>query len=157
HLVIASLFHLPFRRASFDLVYSQGVIHHTFSTEKAFKVISEFVRPGGNLFVWVYSLDSHLLPKGFKGFVLRTRKTVEFYLRPLVSRPPKALRDLLFGVLTTIFHLPIKMTMIHKDKWKRNDTDHCLRDWLSPRYAHRHSYNEVMEWFEQRGFTVRAV
>jgi ubiquinone/menaquinone biosynthesis C-methylase UbiE len=30
HLVISSLFDIPFRESSFDLVYSQGVLHHTF-------------------------------------------------------------------------------------------------------------------------------
>ncbi len=157
HLVIASLFHLPFMRSSFDVVYSTGVIHHTYSTQSAFESIAAFVRPGGHLFTWVYSLDSHLLPKGFKGLVLRARWQVEGVLRPAVSRAPKPMRDVLFAALTTVFHPVIKTTMLHKEKWKRCNTNHGLRDWLSPRYAHRHSYNEVLEWFEERGFAVAAV
>jgi uncharacterized protein YbaR (Trm112 family)/ubiquinone/menaquinone biosynthesis C-methylase UbiE len=157
HLVIASLFHLPFRRATFDVVYSQGVIHHTYSTKAAFDSIASFASPGGHLFIWVYSLDSHLLPKGFKGVVLRSKWNFEKVLRPLVSRSPKPLRDAVFAMLTAIFHVPIKMTLRHKDKWKPANTNHGLRDWLSPRYAHRHSYNEVLEWFEDQGFAFVAV
>jgi ubiquinone/menaquinone biosynthesis C-methylase UbiE/uncharacterized protein YbaR (Trm112 family) len=157
HLVIASLFHIPFKHASFDVVYSQGVIHHTYSTQAAFDSIARFVSPRGHLFIWVYSLDSHLLPKGFKGAILRCRWHVEHVLRPLVSRSPKLVRDAVFVVLTAIFHVPIKMMLRHKDKWKPENTNHGLRDWLSPRYAHRHSYNEVLEWFEERGFTVVGV
>jgi ubiquinone/menaquinone biosynthesis C-methylase UbiE/uncharacterized protein YbaR (Trm112 family) len=154
HLVIASLFHLPFRRASFDLVYSQGVIHHTYSTKAAFESIARFVRPGGHLFTWVYALESHLLPKGFKGLVLRANWHAEGVLRPLISRFPKPLRDLVFTVLTTVCHPLIKTMVIHKDQWKWQNTDHGMRDWLSPRFAHRHSYNEFLEWYENRGFDV---
>jgi ubiquinone/menaquinone biosynthesis C-methylase UbiE len=158
HLVIASLFHLPFRPASFDVVYSQGVIHHTYSTRAAFDSIAAFAAAGGQLFIWVYSLDSHLLAKGFKGLALRTKWNLEIPLRPLVSRSPKAVRDAVFAVLTPIFHLLVKMTPLrHKEKWKPENTNHGLRDWLSPRYAHRHSYNQVLEWFEDQGFAVVAV
>src|SRR5205823_620597 len=37
HIVQASVFALPFRQATFDVVYSHGVIHHTYSTRAAFK------------------------------------------------------------------------------------------------------------------------
>jgi uncharacterized protein YbaR (Trm112 family)/ubiquinone/menaquinone biosynthesis C-methylase UbiE len=157
HLVIASLFHLPFRRASFDVVYSQGVLHHTYSTRAAFDTIATFVNPGGNLFIWVYSLDSHLVPKGFKGFVLRMNWQAECIIRPLVSRAPKFVRDIFFVVLSTVLHPLIKALMRHKEKWQWCNTNHGMRDWLSPRYAHRHSYNEVLEWFEEQGFAVVAV
>jgi len=36
HIVQASVFAPPFREGAFDFVYSQGVIHHTFSTKAAF-------------------------------------------------------------------------------------------------------------------------
>jgi len=157
HLVIASLFHLPFRAQTFDLVYSQGVIHHTYSTRAAFESIARFARPGGHCFIWVYSLDSHLLNKGFKGLALRMMWHSEAILRPLVSRSPRVLRDVFFGCLTTVIHPLLKMTVVHKSQWKRQNTDHGLRDWLSPRYAHRHSYNEVLEWFEDRNFQIACV
>jgi len=157
HLLIASLFHLPFRDESFDVVYSQGVLHHTFSTRSAFESIANFVRPGGHLFVWVYSLDSHLLPKGFKGRVLRARWQAEQVLRPALSRAPKAVRDACFALLTTLVHPLVRAAILHRKKWKWHHTNHGLRDWLSPRFAHRHSYNEVLEWFEVRGFAVAGI
>jgi uncharacterized protein YbaR (Trm112 family)/ubiquinone/menaquinone biosynthesis C-methylase UbiE len=157
HLVIASLFHLPFRRSSFDVVYSQGVLHHTYSTRAAFDCVADFVRPEGHLFIWVYALDSHLIPEGFKGVVLRAKRFVETILRPVVSRSPKLVRDAVFATLTAVLHLFIKTTVLHKEHWKLPNTNHGLRDWLSPRYAHRHSYNQVLEWFEQRSFTIAGV
>lgn len=157
HLVIGSLFQLPFRRRSFDVVYSQGVIHHTYSTKAAFEEIAKFVRPGGFLFVWVYSLDSHLLPRGMKSFILSSKLNVEKVLRPLVSRSPHWAREIIFSVLTTIFHPMIAKVTRHQTKWNRDNTSHGLRDWLSPRFAHRHSYNEVLEWFEDAGCEIACL
>jgi ubiquinone/menaquinone biosynthesis C-methylase UbiE/uncharacterized protein YbaR (Trm112 family) len=157
HLVIASLFQMPFRRKSFDVVYSQGVLHHTYSTKLAFESISRFVRDGGHLFTWVYALDSHLLPKGLKGLYLRSNLRAEKILRPIISRSPKVVRSLFFTTLSLATHPVAKAIAIHKDKWTLQNTDHGWRDLLSPRYAFRHSYNEVLEWFESQGFEVVGV
>jgi ubiquinone/menaquinone biosynthesis C-methylase UbiE len=56
--VQASITDLPFPDASFDLVYSNGVIHHLPQTEQ---VVSEFhrvLRPGATALVMVYHRDS---------------------------------------------------------------------------------------------------
>jgi SAM-dependent methyltransferase/uncharacterized protein YbaR (Trm112 family) len=154
HFVIASLFALPFAVSSFELVYSQGVIHHTYSTRDAFKTIAQFVTPGGYLFVWVYGLDDHLVLRGPLGVANRAQWHVETVVRPLVNRAPAPLRDLFFGVLTALVHPLVRSRMIHKRGWKWRNTNHGLRDWLSPRYAHRHSYNELLEWYEELGFRI---
>ena len=41
--------------------------------------------------------------------------------------------------------------------WSPENTEHALRDWLSPRYAHRHGFNEVMGWFESHGFEIEDI
>jgi hypothetical protein len=46
------------------------------------------------------------------------------------------------------------MRVRHKQKWDLKATEHGLRDWLSPRYAYRTHYNEVIEWFENMGFQI---
>jgi ubiquinone/menaquinone biosynthesis C-methylase UbiE len=46
--------HLPFADASFDFVYSWGVIHHTPSTERAAQKIVRVTRPGGSVCVMIY-------------------------------------------------------------------------------------------------------
>lgn len=46
--------HLPFEDATFDVVWSWGVIHHSSSTEKCLEEITRVLREGGNLVLMVY-------------------------------------------------------------------------------------------------------
>jgi ubiquinone/menaquinone biosynthesis C-methylase UbiE len=153
HLIVASLFAIPFERNSFDLVYSQGVLMMTYSTKEAVRSIAAYVKPGGYLFVWIYGLDDHLVPKGFIGLLARFRYWLEVF-RPLVSESPRFLRNIFFGVLTPLTHPLIKSREHNKPQWKMKNTAHALRDWFSHRYAHRHSYNELIEWYEDLGFEI---
>lgn len=154
HVVVCSLFHPPFREASFDLVYSQGVIHHNVSTRDAFTSISRFVRPEGFLFVWVYGLDDHLACRGFTGFVARATWWAEQILRPVVSRCPSLLRKPFFLVLGLLLHPLVLIRVRHRKIWRLKNTIHGCKDWLSPRYAHEHSFNEVIEWYEREGYEI---
>jgi ubiquinone/menaquinone biosynthesis C-methylase UbiE len=52
--VQGSVVHLPFADASFDLVYSNGVIHHVPETGSAISEFHRVLRPGGTAIVMVY-------------------------------------------------------------------------------------------------------
>jgi SAM-dependent methyltransferase/uncharacterized protein YbaR (Trm112 family) len=157
--VVCSLFDLPFETETFDLVYSQGVLHHTYSTEEAFRSVAPRTRPGGHLFVWLYGLDDHLAPGG-SGFLKRRHHLAEWMSRPLISRAPRPLRNAIFKLLTLAAHLRPRGgharqgEQAHGERWSRQNTEHALRDWLSPRYARRHGFTEVTELFEDAGFRV---
>ena len=52
--VAGSITDLPFADASFDLVFSHGVIHHAAETEKAAREFGRVLRPQGTAIVMVY-------------------------------------------------------------------------------------------------------
>ncbi|HEY2433351.1 MAG TPA: class I SAM-dependent methyltransferase [Vicinamibacterales bacterium] len=54
-LVQGDILRPPFEPGAFDFVYSLGVLHHTVDPEGAFQALRALVRPGGSIFVWVYS------------------------------------------------------------------------------------------------------
>jgi ubiquinone/menaquinone biosynthesis C-methylase UbiE len=53
-----SITQLPFDDASFDLVYSHGVVHHIPDTARAIAEFHRVLRPGGTALVMVYHRDS---------------------------------------------------------------------------------------------------
>jgi len=57
-LQVADAEHLPFADATFDLVYSYGVIHHSPNTAAAIAEILRVLRPGGEARVMIYHVPS---------------------------------------------------------------------------------------------------
>src|SRR5580704_13949500 len=55
HFVQANLFRPPFPLASFDVVISNGVLHHTGDCAAAFRSIAGLVKPEGILAVGLYN------------------------------------------------------------------------------------------------------
>jgi SAM-dependent methyltransferase/uncharacterized protein YbaR (Trm112 family) len=85
HFVQASAFWIPFAKSQFDLIYSRGVLHHTYSTERAFRNVAQYCTPGGTFYVWLYgpgSIRSTPLRVGLYG--------LEAVTRPLVARTPNS-------------------------------------------------------------------
>src|SRR6476469_9748807 len=50
--------HLPFASESFDVVYSNGVLHHTPDTAGAIREVHRVLRPGGTAKVMLYHRNS---------------------------------------------------------------------------------------------------
>lgn len=49
---------LPFADATFDLVYSWGVLHHTPDTERAYSEVFRVLKPGGTMRTMIYHVPS---------------------------------------------------------------------------------------------------
>jgi SAM-dependent methyltransferase len=63
HLVQGSVLALPFPDATFDGVYSYGVVHHTVDPEGAVRELARMLKPGGRLLMYVYeAFDRRSLP-----------------------------------------------------------------------------------------------
>jgi SAM-dependent methyltransferase len=82
HLLVADAERLPFRDASFDLVYCWGVIHHSPDTQAAVREIHRVLRAKGRARVMVYHRRSLV------GAMLWLRYAL------LAGRPWRSMRDL---------------------------------------------------------------
>ena len=51
----ADIVDLPIPEESVDVIFSEGVLHHTDSTERALKGLATKLRPGGRLLFYVLS------------------------------------------------------------------------------------------------------
>ena len=81
-LLVTNSERLPFEDASFDLVYSWGVIHHSPDTPAAVREIRRVLRPGGRARVMIYQQRSLV------GAMLWLRYAL------LAGRPWRSLREI---------------------------------------------------------------
>jgi len=81
HLVQANVYHLPIKPGVLDFAYSIGVLHHLPDPEKGFRCLLPLVKPGGSVFVWVYSKKRRVL-----NFCLETVRAVTTRLPPRVQK-----------------------------------------------------------------------
>ena len=67
---------LPFEDASFDLVFSWGVIHHSSDMDRALSELVRVTRPGGQLVLMVYHRRSlfFVVYRGFQRFLPLARR-----------------------------------------------------------------------------------
>ncbi len=151
HIVQASAFALPFADRSFDFVYSFGVIHHTFSTKTAFDSLSRLPKDGGRLYVWVYSPfdESRTLKR-------RALMAMEGALRPIIWRLPDKLQNVALAPLVPLYMAHQWMrSMRHPQgavRYGVREALHAARDRFTPRYIHRHTEQEVCDWFRSAGY-----
>ena len=151
HFVQASVFYLPFAAEAFGVIYSRGVLHHTYSTEKAFHSLAAHCSPGGSMFLWVYG------PRSTNDNVMRRGLFVaEHAVRGLLRG-----RD--DGVLAKAILTPLACAYIAFNRTRRlrdrtiqphnfRRAMHAARDRFTPQFAHRHDREEVYIWFEAAGF-----
>ena len=185
--VQADILELPFVAESFDIVFSEGVLHHTPSTERAFRALVRLLRPGGEIMIYVYRVKSPA--REFVDDYVRDRvaglspEAAWDALRPL-TRLGQALAELqvevevpedveLLGIAKGTYDVQrLIYWNFAKLFWNPTMTfeenNHVNFDWYHPRYAHRHTEDEVRGWFascgleivrfnaQEAGFTVRG-
>jgi len=145
----ASVFDLPFRPESFDLVVSWGVLHHTPNTKAAFQRVAPLVKKGGQLYVMIY--EKHNPLKFF------CTNLVRWILRKLPEdRRYRACRSLIISnrrLYSVLGHL---MICAHHpqtaDPLEISTTQLGLYDAYAPAFNHLHTREEVSRWFRDSRF-----
>ena len=56
-IIQANVFNMPFKKETFDYVFSFGVFHHTGKTLEAIKKAASVVKYGGQLNFWIYASE----------------------------------------------------------------------------------------------------
>lgn len=149
HFVQASAFYLPFEPSTFDLIYSRGVLHHTYDPREALLAVAKYCRPGGRFYLWVAGPAAKHTTFG------RVAYAADMALRPILSVAPE--------VIGTAMLAPFALGSLGVNRLRRrrnqnlpprtfDDALHSARNHFAPRYAHRHEPSEVMEWFREAGF-----
>ena len=151
HFVEGSAFYLPLRKNTFDVVYSRGALHHTSSTEEAFKHVAARCRSGGRTYLWVYGTASIN-----QNFFRRFAYSLEKAFRPMLSRHANSffatacLAGLSCGYVA--FNGLRRLRNPDMQPYNFRRAMHAARDRFTPEFAHRHEPQEVVRWFHEAGF-----
>ncbi len=113
----------------YDLVVSTGVLHHTKDCKRAFNYISKFVNTGGYLYIGLYHLYSRTPMLNFLQSINRWYGENASY--NLFRRMNKSMNDL-----------------EHNYSW--------FRDQVLYPHETQHTYEEVLNWFNEIGFKVSS-
>lgn len=140
-VVQGSVLRLPFRDASFDLVFSDGVIHHTPDAHAAYLELARVVKPGGALYVWVYPREGAL------------REALHGTVRSVTTRlPGPAMRTLAFALAPlTLGVRSYSGTNLAHASW--GECAQVVHDWLAPPLQSHHTLEEVEGWAREAGLT----
>ncbi len=150
---IASAFRLPLQPRTFQVIYSNGVLHHTYSTKEAFDAVEQFRAEDGVICIWVYAHEDYT-----QGIKAQAVYLVESIFQQRVARLSDFWQNLIVKLLTRHYHYKYqKEGNLSHEKFTLKDSEHAVRDRWTPLYAHRHSFKEVITWFQDKGLRYQLI
>lgn len=146
HIVQADIFNPPFKRESFDHMYSIGVLHHTPDTKKAFESLVPLLKKGGAFAVFIYEKGVyHRYSDLWRKITVRLPLHL-MYIISAIAIPLYYIHKIPFLGPALQFAFPTANWP--KWKWRWLDTF----DWYTPKYQWKHTYPEVYRWYKEGGF-----
>jgi SAM-dependent methyltransferase len=169
----ADVTRLPLPPESVDAFFSEGVLHHTDSTERSLKALAGLLRPGGRAMFYVYRKKGPI--REFSDDYIREQlqplSTEQAWaaLLPL-TRLGKALGELgvevevqedipLLGIpagridVQRLFYWYFCKAFHHPD-FALDELNHINFDWYAPRNAHRQTPEQVRTWCAEAGLDI---
>ena len=169
----ANIMQLPLEPESVDVIFSEGVLHHTDSTRDALLALASLLRPSGRFLFYVYRR---------KGPV---REFTDDYIRAQLQEltPAEAWQALgpitrlgeALGRLGVAVDVPEEIDLLgipagpidiqrffywhvlkayHRPDATFEELQHINYDWYAPANAHRQSPAEVRDWCEEAGLEI---
>ena len=160
----------------FDLIFSEGVLHHTDSVEQAVSVLSRRLRPGGIFMFYVYRLKAPtreftddlvrqeigplddadawraLVPLTKLGLALgKLNETIE-----LEEAIPYLGIEAGTHDVQRLFYYAFVKAFYHPDL-TLDELNHINFDWFRPRNCHRHTPDQIRGFVEDAGLAVLRI
>lgn len=172
-LLQADFTELPLDDGVAGVVFAEGVLHHTDSTERALHSVARLVGPGGRLLFYVYAKKGPV--REFTDDYVREalqRMTPDEAWEAMVplTRLGAALGDLdieididepidLLGIPAGRINLQRLVywhvvKAFHHPELTIDEMNHINFDWFAPRNAHRQSPDDVRGWCRDAGLAI---
>jgi len=166
----ADLLSMPFGKGFFDIIFSDGVIHHTRNSEKSFATLCSHLKIGGLIGIYVYNVkpfirelvDEHLRRgtkwmsfiscMAFSEQIAKLGRSFKAFKEPLVIKEDIPLLDIKRGrydLQKFIYDYFLKC--FYNEDFGIEASILCNFDYYFPRYASHHTQQEVQHWFNANG------
>ena len=167
------LLDLPEELGAFDIIFSEGVLHHTDSTEKAIRYLATKLNPGGYFMFYVYNKKGPI--REFTDDLIRSRiadmtdEEAWKALEPLTKlgqllgdlnleieiEEPIDVLDIPAGKidLQRFFYWHV-FKAFYKPEFTLDEMNHVNFDWYRPHNCHRQTPDEVRTWVESIGLRI---
>ena len=169
----ADIVDLPLAEGSIDLIFSEGVLHHTNSTENALKSLARLLKSGGRFLFYVYRrkgpvrefTDDHVRERiqgmppdtAWRAMEPLTRLGIALGEIDAEVHVPEPVE--LLGIpagrmsVQRLFYWHVAKMFYHPDL-SFEEMNHINFDWYAPMNAHRQTPEEVRRWCSEAGLTV---
>jgi len=170
HIIQADIFNLPFKKEIFDFIVSDGVLHHTPNTKKAFFKLIPFLKKRGDIAIHVYkkmgpireftddyirSFATKLSPAECYKFCVPFTKLgksldeMKVEIKVPQDIPVLEIKKGHYSIQRFIFYEMFKCFWNPNLSFKDNNLVNF--DWFNPEYAWHHTPKEVGNWFKKAG------
>lgn len=169
----ADITRLPFPEGAVDLIFSEGVLHHTDSTRRALDSLARLLKPGGRFLFYVYRrkgpirefTDDNIRAKlqgmapadAWETMIPLTRLGQALGELDIEIEVPEAidLLDIPAGRinLQRFFYWHV-LKAFYRPDLSLDEMNHINFDWYAPANAHRQSPEEVRAWCTEAGLEI---
>lgn len=172
----ADITDLPFNAPIFDVIFSEGVLHHTNSVKDSIKYLSRLLLQGGRFLFYVYKKKAVI------------REFVDDYVRKYLEKLNdeqawKALIPLtrigkVIGDLNIKINVPEEIPFLeipageielqrffywyifkiyYKSNWSIEELNHINFDWYRPTNCHRHTPQQIIKWCTDSNLSIENI
>ncbi|MBI2945559.1 MAG: methyltransferase domain-containing protein [Candidatus Wallbacteria bacterium] len=160
HIIQTDIYALPLRPATFDYVFSIGVLHHLPAPEQGFRIALSMVRAGGSISTWVYGRENNgwiiYFVNPIRFFTSRISLELLYWLSVPLAILLHAMLQLVYQPLDSLApalarYLFYKDYLLYISQFNFNEIHHIIVDHLTAPIAYYLSREEVEAWFHRAG------
>ncbi len=169
----ADLLDMPVPVGSVDVIFSEGVLHHTDSTERAVKSLATKLKPGGRFLFYVYVKKAVI--REFTDDYVRNELSSMTDEQAWKALEPLTLLGRELGRLNVEVNVPEDIPFLgikagkldiqrffywnmckafYREDFSIDEMNHINFDWYRPLNCHRHTEEEIRLWCGEAGLSI---
>jgi SAM-dependent methyltransferase len=169
----ADLNQLPLPDESVDLIFSEGVLHHTDDTRNALAAVARLLKPGGRILFYVYRKKG--LIREFTDDYVRSRMEAMTPEQGWEAMIPLTRLGVVLGELNIEIDVPERIELLdipagrinlqrfvywhvlkafYRPELTLDEMNNINFDWYAPKNARRHTTEEVRAWCAELNLAI---